>query len=381
MPPKMRLWGKKDKRTRQVHTANARQKLRYDGIVALNTLVKDLDVALPRLDAKNPARKEFEKILRVLSRRCQQEPFATRLRNSVQSFLKGGGCLPDGITLHEHTGALHTTSTGQDNPLMLRHKVLRIDFVLKSSAFMLTYHSDNFTADTWPPFRAFAHDFAKNNGARAWSACLEESEKFHTHAYFIWTDGVGLRMRGREPLTFEGVQPRVDICTAPGPPASGGFPRPAALHGLWYVAVLKKGTVQSDANFLAWRDYKPLVPWLLGLWDMHKLSHVDFLNLSAKFRSGHAKRKRDVDEIVRHEQEKEVMRHVEKELAEIHAQTPLKPIRTFPLAANWVNGFREPARRRPILVIVGGTSTGRACLRPRCCATCVRSLAWRHSQR
>ena len=87
MAPKIRLWGKKNTRTRQVDSANARQRLRDNGIASLNTLVKDLDVALPRLIVRTPDRKALEKILRILSKRCNQEPFATRLRSNVQSFL------------------------------------------------------------------------------------------------------------------------------------------------------------------------------------------------------------------------------------------------------------------------------------------------------
>ena len=48
---------------------------------------------------------------------------------------------------------------------------------------------------------------------------------------------------------FLGVRPRVDICRAPGTSQNIGAPRRAALHGYWYVAVRKEGTLEFDANW------------------------------------------------------------------------------------------------------------------------------------
>ena len=114
---------------------------------------------------------------------------------------------------------------------------------------MLTYHSAAFTLASWTEFAACMEQIARRYGARAWAACLETSEKserpggsappLHAHAYFIWTDGVGLRLRGLEALEYNGVRPRVDVCTSRGRSAAPGAPRRDALHGLWYVAVFQ----------------------------------------------------------------------------------------------------------------------------------------------
>ena len=60
-------------------------------------------------------------------------------------------------------------------PAVPMHRVLKKSFVLKSQAFMLTYNSKAFTRDTWPAFRSFVDELAKELGASAWSSCLERS--------------------------------------------------------------------------------------------------------------------------------------------------------------------------------------------------------------
>ena len=132
-------------------------------------------------------------------------------------------------------------------PAVPMHRVLKKSFVLKSQALMLTYNSKAFTRDTWPAFRNYVDELAKELGASAWSSCLERSTHsseavvFHTHAYLLWLNGVGYRSEGLQRLQFSGVRPRVDQCTQG---ANERVPRRAALHvhGLWYVAVKKLGT-------------------------------------------------------------------------------------------------------------------------------------------
>ena len=50
----------------------------------------------------------------------------------------------------------------------------------------------------------------------------------------------------------------------------------AACHGVWYVAVYKKGTIQSGTNFSAWEKYVPRPEWLTSLWNAHKLDHEEY---------------------------------------------------------------------------------------------------------
>ena len=50
-----------------------------------------------------------------------------------------------------------------------------------------------------------------------------------------------------------------------------------------------------STNYYPWRDYIPKAAWLVGQYNAHKLSHDEFIDLSAKFRTGHERRKRDAE--------------------------------------------------------------------------------------
>ena len=235
---------------------------------------------------------------------------------------------------------------------------------------MLTYNSSSFTLSSWANFKKFIQDVSKKYAAKGWSACLEESlhaarqaqggPRFHLHAYLLWVDGVGLRLQDLEPLFFDGVRPRVDVCTTRGSPVSTGAPRIAALRGLWYVSVKKSGTRESDASLQPWVDYKPCAAWLTDLWDQHKLSHSAFLDLSVQFRSGHNKRKLDAEDILRQEKLAAVKEHVDTELTALRTAEPLQEPRPFPVMDEFLAAHQQRRRRRPIFVVVGGTDSGKS---------------------
>ena len=68
------------------------------------------------------------------------------------------------------------------------HAILATGYRLESRAFMTTYNSWHFSLATWLRFRDFCKDKAKQLGAAAWAACLEESvhavrKRYHLHAY------------------------------------------------------------------------------------------------------------------------------------------------------------------------------------------------------
>ena len=68
-------------------------------------------------------------------------------------------------------------------------------------------------------------------------ACVSvraESKTCHivTSGCLWWTDGVGFQRKNTDDLVFDGVRPRVDVCTCQ---ATKGRPlRLAAAQGLWY---------------------------------------------------------------------------------------------------------------------------------------------------
>ena len=127
---------------------------------------------------------------------------------------------------------------------------------------MMTFQSSSFSKATWPAFKGWAKATRAVLGARRWAACLEGSlatethpNRYHLHAYLFWTDGIGLDRKNSDDLVFQGVRPRIDVCTSRH--AATQRDRIAAWRGLWYVAVKKLGTEEAASNAHPWRDYRP----------------------------------------------------------------------------------------------------------------------------
>ena len=360
-------------REARVEKANLRLDRRRSALRLLNAVVGDMGHPSVQVDAKQTSSIAVQKLFRFLARRDFDGDEAKRCREAVKMYVDNGGKLPEGMSLREEGSGV--TMLPDESPAVPRHKVLMNGFVLHSRAFMLTYNSSTFSDDTWQEFEAWVQTFARQRGARGWAACLETSlhagasieavvggNRCHGHAYFIWVDDVGIYLESLEPLRFQGVRPRVDVCKGPGSAATAGMPRRAALHGLWYVTVMKDGTLHSASNFRPWQHYTPCTYWLCSLYDTKKLTHEAFVELSAEFRTGHAKRKRDVDEILKNELELAVDQHVAAELAELEARDPLKTFRDFAEINTFVESFKESRRRRPVLLLVGGTNRGKSLL-------------------
>ena len=336
----------------------------------MNVLLDELVIGIDKIDPKNVDASRLERILRLLNRRCTGVILHLRFSAAVSKWVDNGGALPDSMSFVN--GSLQAADGDQVTadeaapPLVPRHKVLQVNFRLHSKAFMLTHNSRAFTPAVWSRYLAWVQEFHQRFGSTAWAACLEISEHatsagtvYHLHAYFLWRDGVGIQLRDLDEVRFENVRPRVDCCIQV---TNGQCPRFAALHGLWYVALKKAGTLEAATNYEAWRDYRPLTSWLTGLWDSGKLTHQQFLTLSARFRTGHAKRKRDALEVMVDEQERAVENLVQTELEELEAKNPLLTFNSYAIVDKYLASFTEARRRRPVLVLVGGTNTGKSLL-------------------
>ena len=345
---------------RRDENKSRRQKLRRAAVRDLNKLAEDLQLPLSQLPAKVVKPAAVERFVQKLEPWWQQGDLLVRLRAAVTQWHDNGGALTRDI-LPPDVGTVPTVET-----CLVRHKVLEGGYILKSRAFMLTFNNRSWTRSTWAPFLQWVKRLQAPLGFRAWAACLEVSthaaadqavEVVHCHAYFYWTDGVGIFRRNTDDLTFDGVPPRVDVCTS-----TGRAFRMGACHGLWYVAIVKQGTLYTETNYKAWEQYNPKEKWLTDLWGEQKLTHAQFLNFSAKFRNGHAGRRRDAMEVQMHEKKMAIRDHIEREQELLQSAGQVQPRRAFPQIDNFVQSFSGPALRRPIFAIIGGTSTGKSML-------------------
>ena len=219
---------------------NERRDQRRQACKTLNELAQELHIApTNHVDAKNAAAPDVEDLVRLLEKRVQTEAHVTMLRTTVEKYLASGGLFS--APLLDPDEVLPAKVSG--------HRLLRPNFALKSKAFMTTYNSYHFTPETWEAFLPFQKELRQKLGARAWSACLEQSlhadvansqssSKHHLHGYLLWTDGVGVHTENLDVFVFQNVRPRIDVCVTKCSPSS---PHSAAAHGLWRFAALFRG--------------------------------------------------------------------------------------------------------------------------------------------
>ena len=230
-------------RQARVDRANERLHKRRAALRSLNSLVADMGYPALKVDVKQPTTKTVNKLFRFFARRGLDGSSAKVCIDAVKLYTRNGGTLPEGMSLCDDSGL---NVAPDASPAVPGHKVFQSSFRLHSRAFMLTYNNAGITPGIWDEFHTFVKSFARKHGARAWAACLEESlhadaegcapdgKRYHTHAYFIWTDDVGVWFSSLDAMCFGGMRPRVDVCTGA---ASVAQPSRAALHGLWCLGV------------------------------------------------------------------------------------------------------------------------------------------------
>ena len=281
------------KRKANLAHANRRRAARRRAVKSLNALAVECGAEQAQVDAKEARPAEMERLVRILEGRMNDPTRLQQLRDVAKEWLAHGGTISKPLLEEDHSRP----------PNVSLHRVLQTSYELKSKAFMTTYNSRPFIPSIWPAFRDINIALKTKFGRRAWGACLEKSEAaaaqdvYHLHGYHLWTDGVGVHCRSLDDFHFQGVRPRIDVCVSR---LSTRSPHSAALHGLWYVAIVKNGTIHADTNYPAGVWYKPQAQWLQNLYQDGKLSYEKYVEYSAKgFPVGHAARKRDADGALR----------------------------------------------------------------------------------
>ncbi|CAK0869410.1 unnamed protein product [Prorocentrum cordatum] len=258
--------------------------------------------------AKAAARADKEK------RKSQKRVSEAALRAAAEKRACNGGKLSNGLTPSPDAGP-----EGSAESAIPYHEVFVRGFWVQTHACMLTFNNTEFTPDTRALFEEWCGATAARLGSRAWSGRLEQplraatdAPRYCLHAYLYWKGGDGLRLRSADDLAFQ--------------------------------------------------DYVPKPVWLDGWWAAQKLSHDQYRELSLLFRIGSQKRKRGVEEVAQAEREGFLQKHLAVELAELERADPVRPAQQFPETAEFVQLFSKPMRRRPILVIFGGTNLGESIL-------------------
>ena len=330
--------------------SNARKARRKAAVRELNVLAAEM--GLPPISVKQHRAVDVEQQARALQRRMRNAGDAARLRRPLTAWIANGGELTVPV-LDEGDPETQPRSPVDG------HRVLGRGYRLESKAFMLTYNSRSFTQAVWTDFERFTSGLADRLGARAWAACLEESEepgRKHLHSYYFWTDGKGVRFRNLDTFAFQDVTPRADVCRGA---AQDRFNRTAALRGFYYVALKKRGTLEAAANYHAWIDYFPKAQWVTAWWNQHKLTHEQYLEVSVRLRSGHAARKAEVESVVADERRFSLKRR-RQEALELLAKRR-RGFKPRPeQVRRWLASFDEPDWRYSMLVLVGPSKMGKS---------------------
>ena len=336
--------------------------LRRQAVKELNALAEG--VGVPRIRCKTTDSETVERLVLKLQERCTEDALRRRLSAALKAWVSNGARLTCEI---EEICIVNDTDAGMEDddvPILEMHEVLKKGYKLKSRAFMMTYHSKDFSLCTWDRFRSWLRRLARKLGAAKWAACLEKTlqpskpradgeELLHIHAYLAWKSAEGYEARNTDALVFEGVRPRIDKCSVSNPKRW----KVAVRHGMWYVTVMKEGTIISATNC---GSEVPKPQWVTSLWEEHKLSHAQFDDHSIQLRVGHCKRKRDLVEVRQSERSQAVALHVLKAQKQLLDAGVRKPFREFPEINRYVEQFDSVRFRRAILVIIGGTNLGKS---------------------
>ena len=329
---------------------------RRETIRELNTLA--VTVGAKELRVKDTPWQKVERLLGMLDGRCQETGQRALLRSLAEQWVACGGNLSHGLRSADGTPADDTAPVA-----LAHHRIIEKGFRIQTHAFMVTYNSATFTVGTWETYEPWFQRLAKNLGAHAWAACLEESQhttgpkqRYHLHGYLLWKGGDGFIRKNTDELVFGSVRPRVDVCIRTNPARL----HTAALEGLYYVNIMKSGTVSSATNCKPWRDYTPKAEWIDTWWTGKKLTSAQYIEYAMEFRCGFSKRRRDWEEVVRSERDHALDAHLREERTALGKACPEHPMRPSPIADTFVDWFRKPQRRRPVLAIIGGTNLGKS---------------------
>ena len=121
--------------------ANTRRQHRRRALTDLNSLADECGLFAAQVAVKTASPAAVERLVRLLEARCDGDK-RQHLRALAKCWEDNGG---------EFSSPVVAEDDATPSPVAL-HRVLKPNFELKSRAFMLTYNSASFTAQTWGHF-------------------------------------------------------------------------------------------------------------------------------------------------------------------------------------------------------------------------------------
>ena len=245
---------------------------------------------------------------------------------------------------------------------------------IQASAVMLTY---NGFADAlqWQRFvAAMTGALHQAWGVKHWCATLETCTKtsgaFHVHLFVQFHQHS--QERCSSAFTFEGIAPHVDQNDLCGEGLCRKKMQESVDRGFFYVFANKLGTAADDTgapcvagNYMpcwtsASRVYPVLGKWPERLWKCRKLSHDQYEEYIFLTRDGVQARKRNLDEVKAWDEAKAETEEMERNTKRLRDNPAI--FQPFPLVAAaqaWREVFNEDRLRYPLLIVLGGSATGK----------------------
>ena len=210
-------------------------------------------------------------------------------------------------------------------------------------------------------------------GVKHWCATLERCTKIsgalHVHLFLQFRKVV--QDRSSRAFAFEGIAPRVDQNVLCGEGLSGRKMQESVDRG-FYVFANKLGTVLDDmgapcvaGNYMpCWTSaslaYPVLGKWPEKLWKSRKLSHDQYEEYLFLTRDGVQARKRNLDEVRARDEAAVENEEMARNTKRLRGNPELfQPFPVAPAAQAWRDVSNEDRLRYPLLIILGGSATGK----------------------
>ena len=278
--------------------------------------------------------------------------------------------------LRNQSGSKNSSSPPEDhansadpssNPLVVPKKGKRI----QSSAVLLTYNGVK-EVDQWHRFVKFVESQKKAWGIRHWCATMEASKEGNLHFHLMLQfDSDTIDTYSKE-FAFEGLYPNASTNDLLGEGFSRRFWQDSINRGFFYVFADKVGTQRDHAGdecvagnyFPCWTSHRHTYlvkkPWVMKLYQGHKLTHDMSEDYVYKCRDGVVPALRNIDKCREREVSQASQAAIQARTKRIRSNPSIyRPFPPVQIAIDWLACFAEDRLRYPILIVLGTSLSGK----------------------